>query len=432
MSNYKIKKYNGTDAPIPELVEHSGTADNSTSLTFFSKGYDYGSALNTNMLRLMEHFCSVSKPPNPVMGQIWFDNVNKVLSVYNGTSWDIIKSAPMVQKELQWSGTFTQSNTGTNSTISGIISVTSTSCLFKSSLSINNNQALSDYIITGTIPTGLTVTVDVKSIFNTVYITLDGTLSSSEPTFNFKLAFTSYAFTNVVDISEVNSSSNTMVISMGNPAPTTTTTAAPTTTTTNAPTTTTTTSAPTTTTTSSLPPGVISINYQTIKFGITWGSAPSVVLDLDTVIVGYDSAGLCKMYRTASALVRFGTFDGITYNGDILVGGLEESYDINLDIVQYDTILLGILEYTDNTFNLMTSLTSRIVNTTVTPNVDIANFNLTTITKNAPNTPNTTCIIGEFTRTPSGWTYKSHQKLLNSTNGKSSFTQNDTLVSLGL
>lgn len=216
--------------------------------------------------------------------------------------------------------------------------------------------------------------------------------------------------------------------------PTTTTTAAPTTTTsTVAPTTTTTaaatttTEAPTTTTTAALPPGAITVNYNTIKFGVTWGGA----VDLDTVIVGYGSTGLCEMYKTVAG-ATFGSFTGLQYLGDILTGGIEESYNIDLTIVPYDTILLGMLEYSTDSFSQMTSLNTRIADTTVTPNVDIANFTLNTITKDSSNTPNTTYIIGQFTKTPSGWIYKSQQKLLNSKNAKAAFVLNDTLASLGL
>ena len=218
-------------------------------------------------------------------------------------------------------------------------------------------------------------------------------------------------------------------------SPTTTTTAAPTTTTTTAePTTTTTAAAATTTTTetpttttSTLPPNVVAINYNAIKFGITWTGS----VDLDSVIVGYNSAGLCKMYKTISTTPSFGTIDGIVYNGDIRTGGTEESYDITLSSVTYDTLVLGILEYTDNSFNAMTALQTRIVNTADSSN--IANFTLNTVTKSASNTVNTTYIVGVFTRTPSGWTFKSHQKLINSKSSKrDSFDLDDTLASLGL
>jgi hypothetical protein len=220
-----------------------------------------------------------------------------------------------------------------------------------------------------------------------------------------------------------------MQVSYEDVATTTTTTAEPTTTTSTAAPTTTTTETPTTTTTAPLPPGVIPINYNTIKFGMTWGGA----VDLDTVIVGYGSTGLCEMYKTVAG-ATFGSFTGLQYNGDITTGGVEETYDINLTIVPYDTILLGMFEFSSNSFSRMTSLTARIVDTTVNPNVDVANFNLNTITKDASNTQNTTYIIGQFTRTPSGWTYKSQQKLLNSKteSARTAFALNDTLASLGL
>lgn len=207
----------------------------------------------------------------------------------------------------------------------------------------------------------------------------------------------------------------------------TTTTTEAITTTTLLPTTSTTSAAPTITTSTTLPPNVVSINYNTIKFGITWGGS----VDLDSVIVGYDSAGLCKMYKTVVVGPTFGTFDGITYNGDIRTGGVEESYDITLNSVTYDTLVLGILEYTPNSFPSMTSLQTRIVDTA--SNTDIANFTLSTITKDVSNTVNTTCIVGVFTRTPSGWTFKSQQKLINSkSDKKDSFNLDDTLASLGL
>lgn len=436
MANYKIKKYNGSDSPIPELVEHSGTADNSTSLTFFSKGYDYGSALNTNMLRLMEHFCSLSKPSNPVMGQIWFDNLNKVMTVYNGVNWDTIKDKVITPKSLQWSGEFTQNNTGTDSTIGGMITVTDYhyDCIFKSSLSTNSNQALSDYIITGNIPNGLTVNVTVNTIFNSAYITLSGNIPSSTLSFNFKVEFNPSAFTNIMDISEISNNFNTMQVSMGHPAPTTTTTAAPTTTTTAAPTTTTTagptttTIAPTTTTiapTTAAPSGpAVSLGtYTSIKLGITWGGA----VDLDTVVAAYDSSGVCTAMST---ITHPDVIAGVTYGGDIRTGGVEEYYDIDLTQLTCTKLVLGILEYTDDSFTTMTSLSTRIVDNSTSTN--ITQNNLTTITKTASNTANTTCIVGVFTKVGSSWSFSSYQKLENSHNGKHAIFPGDLYSALGL
>ena len=450
MANYKIKKYNGANSPIPELVEHSNTVDNSTSLMFYSKGYDYGTALNTNMLRLMEHFCSFSKPANPVMGQIWFDNLNKVLSVYNGVQWDAVATDTMIPKDLQWSGSFTQINTGTESTISGSVVVNSTTCLFKTKLTNNSNQALSPYNIVGNIPTGLTVNVITHPLlYNHVLITCTGSILSSSPAFNFKVSFTSHAFTNVFDISEVNNSFNTLVVGMGNPAPTTTTTsttAAPTTTTstTAAPTTTTsTTAAPTTTTSTTAAPTTttsttaapitttttaaaapVSLGtFSSIKLGITWGGA----VDLDTVVAAYDASGICTAMNT---ITHPDVITGVVYGGDIRTGGTEEYYDIDLTQLTCTRLVLGILEYTDNSFVSMTSLSTRIVDNSNSTN--IAQFNLTTITKDVSNTPNTTCIVGVFTKVGSNWSFSSYQKLENSHNGKHAIFPGDNYSALGL
>ena len=437
MANYKIKKYNGMNSPIPELVEHSNTADTSTSLTFYSKGYDYGAVLNTNMLRLMEHFCSFSKPANPVMGQIWFDNLNKVLSVYNGVQWDAVATDTMIPKDLQWSGSFTQINTGTESTISGSVVVNSTTCLFKTTLTNNSNQALSPYNIVGNIPTGLTVNVITHPLlYNHVLITCTGSILSSSPAFNFKVSFTSHAFTNVFDISEVNNSFNTLVVGMGNPAPTTTTTsttaapttttstsAAPTTTTTETPTTSTT-AAPITTTTTAAAAAPVSLGtFSSIKLGITWGGA----VDLDTVVAAYDASGICTAMNT---ITHPDVITGVVYGGDITTGGIEEYYDIDLTQLTCTRLVLGILEYTDNSFVSMTSLSTRIVDNSNSTN--IAQFNLTTITKDVSNTPNTTCIVGVFTKVGSNWSFSSYQKLENSHNGKHAIFPGDNYSALGL
>ena len=137
------------------------------------------------------------------------------------------------------------------------------------------------------------------------------------------------------------------------------------------------------------------------------------------------------MYNTISTTPSFGSSYGISYHGDIRTGGTEESYEITLGATTYDTLVLGILEYTANSFNAMTALQTRIVN--IPDSTTIANFTLNTVTKSASNTVNTTYIVGVFTRTPSGWTFKSHQKLINSKSSKrDSFDLDDTLASLGL
>ena len=57
-------------------------------ITLLGKGYiGYGTALNTNFLRLLENFSNTSAPGRPVTGQIWYDSLNASLKVYNGSGF---------------------------------------------------------------------------------------------------------------------------------------------------------------------------------------------------------------------------------------------------------------------------------------------------------------------------------------------------------
>lgn len=50
---------------------------------------DYGLALNTNFLHLLENFADVNAPLNPVEGQLWYDTTDGIdqLKIYDGTNW---------------------------------------------------------------------------------------------------------------------------------------------------------------------------------------------------------------------------------------------------------------------------------------------------------------------------------------------------------
>ena len=82
---YKINNTFGT--LLVTLAD--GTIDTTTTdLTLIGKGYaGFGEALNENLVKLLENFNNTSAPNNKVQGQLWFDQTNKRLNVYDGTKF---------------------------------------------------------------------------------------------------------------------------------------------------------------------------------------------------------------------------------------------------------------------------------------------------------------------------------------------------------
>lgn len=64
-----------------------GTYNNSaSSLILFGKNFaNYGTAIQENMLHLMEHFASDVPPLNPTFGQLWYDTINQEMKVWENT-----------------------------------------------------------------------------------------------------------------------------------------------------------------------------------------------------------------------------------------------------------------------------------------------------------------------------------------------------------
>ena len=78
--SYIIKNADGT--VLTNLVD--GTTDvKSTSLTLIGKNIDaYGTALNTNLVNILQNFASSSQPRNPLVGQLWFNKSDGRLKLY--------------------------------------------------------------------------------------------------------------------------------------------------------------------------------------------------------------------------------------------------------------------------------------------------------------------------------------------------------------
>ena len=67
-----------------------------TSITLIGKNYaGYGIFLNENYIQHLENFSNSTPPNAPLTGQLWYDNVNDVLKVYNSTNniWKPISSS---------------------------------------------------------------------------------------------------------------------------------------------------------------------------------------------------------------------------------------------------------------------------------------------------------------------------------------------------
>jgi hypothetical protein len=90
---YTINLTNGSSL-IPGGLS-DGTYDSShTSIVLIGKNYaNYGTFLNDNFVHMLENFANQASPPNPLIGQLWWDTHNNILRVWSGTSWKISTGA---------------------------------------------------------------------------------------------------------------------------------------------------------------------------------------------------------------------------------------------------------------------------------------------------------------------------------------------------
>jgi len=73
-----------------EITVEESSFNNDTSLSLPGRLItDYGLAVNTNFLQLLENFANASPPTNPVEGQLWYDTTQEIdqLKIYDGTNW---------------------------------------------------------------------------------------------------------------------------------------------------------------------------------------------------------------------------------------------------------------------------------------------------------------------------------------------------------
>jgi hypothetical protein len=89
--SYIIKRADGSNL----LVLSDNTVSTKYSVTFVGKMVpNYGTAINTNFLRLLENSASSVAPATPVRGELWYDTSTNQLKYFNGNFWHTIDSFP--------------------------------------------------------------------------------------------------------------------------------------------------------------------------------------------------------------------------------------------------------------------------------------------------------------------------------------------------
>ena len=72
------------------ITVQDNAVNTETSLQLPGKSLtNYGTAINTNFLHLLENFANNNSPSNPVEGQLWYDTTAGIdqLKIYNGSNW---------------------------------------------------------------------------------------------------------------------------------------------------------------------------------------------------------------------------------------------------------------------------------------------------------------------------------------------------------
>lgn len=84
---------NKTDGTIFAVVA-DGTINTDSSQIIVGKNYaGYGEFLGENFVHLLENAANTTAPGTPLQGQLWYDQTNNVIKVYNGTLFKSISGA---------------------------------------------------------------------------------------------------------------------------------------------------------------------------------------------------------------------------------------------------------------------------------------------------------------------------------------------------
>jgi hypothetical protein len=90
---YTVNKTNSSATPNSYTVQDS-ILNTQTDISFIGKGYaGYGEIVAENFLHLLENFSNTTAPSKPIKGQLWFDESESRLKVYNGSSFNPLGGA---------------------------------------------------------------------------------------------------------------------------------------------------------------------------------------------------------------------------------------------------------------------------------------------------------------------------------------------------
>jgi microcystin-dependent protein len=87
---YTIRYTESNNPNKPPITVQDQSLDTTTPVTLVGQGYSgYAPVFATDLLHLLENFANPTAPAQPVQGQLWYDNVNNLLKVYDGAgTWN--------------------------------------------------------------------------------------------------------------------------------------------------------------------------------------------------------------------------------------------------------------------------------------------------------------------------------------------------------
>ena len=90
---------NNSRGQIVAVVPDGTVNQTATSLSLVGRAVlEYGTAENENYVYLLENFANSTAPTQPILGQLWYDSANDVISTYSSANtWSALASQDFVQ-----------------------------------------------------------------------------------------------------------------------------------------------------------------------------------------------------------------------------------------------------------------------------------------------------------------------------------------------